>query len=286
MALLTASSISTLAVELLARSVVLPGTVAAIPGTEFAGDNGDTITVRVRQPRTAKTQATPGATITYTPLDETAVSVTVEHLYDATRVTDEQLTLEIADFGAQVLQPMTAAVAAGAEDQVAAVMNGLPVDDATVTASTVEDAVLAAREALGSANVPTGDRYLAVSPAFATVLLRLDNLSDVSAAGSPGALREATIGRYRGFNVVESNALTAGTAVAYHRSGIVWGNRAPAIPDGAASAAASVSQGIALRTVRDFDPSVLSDVVAISTFAGAALVDADRVYKLALTGSS
>jgi hypothetical protein len=283
MAVLTAQRISALAIELLARLVVLPGTVARVPGTDFTGDNGDTITVRVRSPRTAKTQAVPGAAITLDPLNETPVSLEVQHLYDAVRVTDEQLSLEIADFGVQVLEPMMRSVAAGAEQQVLTVMNAVAADNATLTAATMEAQVLLARTDLGNNNVPLTNRYLAVSPKAAEFLLDLDTFSDVAASGDSRAVREGVIGRFRGFTVVESPGLTGGANnavfLAYHESAFVWGNRAPAVPQGAVSAAVSNAQGIALRTVHDFDASILSDIVAISTFAGAATVDLARVYK-------
>lgn len=48
MPILTASSISSIALELLTRSLVLPRTVVRPPGAEFSGPNGATISVRVR----------------------------------------------------------------------------------------------------------------------------------------------------------------------------------------------------------------------------------------------
>ncbi len=98
MAVLTSQTIATLNVGLLTRQLNLPMTVARIPGGEFAGDNGDTITVRVPSVGSARTQATPGATITYDDVTETAVNVTLSHLYHAKRITDEELTLELVDF--------------------------------------------------------------------------------------------------------------------------------------------------------------------------------------------
>jgi hypothetical protein len=269
-AVLTAQRISSLMVELLTRTLVLPRTVAMIPGTEFTGSNGDTITVRVRQPRVSKIQANPGDPITFDAPDEVAVDVTVEHIYDGVRVTDEMLTLELEDLGAQILQPMAQSVAIGAENQLAGVINDIPADILNVDSTTVEDDVLAARTTLGRNEVPLGGRWLACSPEFAEVLLSLDTLTPVDASGSPSALRDAMIGRYRGFGVVESAGLEDGTALAYHSSAIAWGNRAPAIPRGAGDAAVSNEQGIAIRTVFDFDPTILSDVIAISTFAGPA----------------
>lgn len=280
MPMVTAQGISSLAVELLVGSVVLPRTVARVPGTEFSGPNGGTITVRVRLPRTAKTQANPKDPISYDNINETSVDVTVNHLYDATELSDEELTLELENFGRQVLEPMAGAIAIGAEEQIASVMNGLTADILDVTAGNVEESILDAREQLTSARVPLANRWLAVSPSFATLVLGLENLSDASAAGTPSALRDAVIGRYRGFNVVETPEITDGEAVAYHQSGWVWGNRAPAVPNGAADASASTSQGVALRALRDFNPDILSDVVVLSTFAGAAQVDSDRAVKL------
>jgi hypothetical protein len=284
MALLTAARISSLAIELLARLIVLPATVARVPGTEFTGDNGDTITVRVRAPRTAKTQATPGAAITFDALNETPVSLQVKHLYDAVRVTDEQLTLQIAEFGRQVLEPMMRSVAIGAEAQIATVMNAVVADASDLTQANIQAKVLLARTDLGNNNVPLTGRYLAVSPKAGEWLLNLDTFNDAAASGDTRSVRDGVIGRYRGFTVVESSALTGGALgaamLAYHESAFVWGNRAPAIPNGAAHAEVSVADGIALRTVQDFDAAILSDVVAISTFAGANVVDLARVYKV------
>lgn len=292
MAVLTAQGISQLVLELLVRSLVLPRTVAPAAGTEFAGPNGATITVRVRQPREPKIQETPGAPIDYTNVAEVGVDVTLTHLYDATRLTDEDLTLGIENFGAQVSAPQVAAVAIGAENIVAAAMNDLDNDlIIDVDGSDIEDKVLEAREELGDNEVPLGNRWLAVSPAVATMMLKLDKFSRVDASGTASALRDAVLGRIYGFNVVESAALHAGTAIAYHESGFVFANRAPVIPQGATDAAVTNQDGIAVRQLFAFDPGILSDVSAVSTFAGASVVteagdERKRAVKLGLLGSN
>lgn len=286
MAFLTAKGISRTAIALLTRTLVLPMTATRIPGEEFAGSNGDTITIRVPVPATASIQVTPGAgPITYDTLDETPVDVTLGHLYHATRITDEDLSLAMESFAEQVTLKQVSAVATLAEDQLAGVMNVLPAEEDIADQADVERAVLAAREALGEANVPSGGRWLAVSPQVATFLLRLDKFSRVDASGTDSALRDAIIGRIYGFQVVESNALNTGTAVAYHQSGFVFGNRTPVIPRGAADSATATEGGVGLRQIFQYDPDVLSDASVISTFAGAALVDADRVVKLTTAGA-
>lgn len=283
MAVLTAQQISSLAVGLLTRDLVLPGTVSRIPGGEFSGSNGDTITVRVPQPGTSLTQATPGATITYSDVNEVGVNVSMSHLYHAKRVTDEEMSFDIENFGVQVTRVQTAAVATGAENLLAAAMNGLASEGDFALTASVDDTkatLLEARRLLSAANVPAGDRFLAASPEVVNRLLATDEFTRVDASGNDSALRDATVGRIYGFTVVESNALTAGTACAYHRSGFVFANRVPVMPRGAASSATATAGGIGLRHIFQYDPNTLSDASVISTFAGAAVVDAARVVKL------
>lgn len=284
MAVLTAKGISSVAVELLTRSLVLPMTVARIPGGEYSGPNGGTITVRVPQPSTARTQASRGATITYDDVTEVPVDVTLSHLYHAKLVSDEELSLDLVNFGTQVTRVQVQAVAAAAEDTLATAMNGLTAD-LTIAAdgSDIEAKILEAREMLGRNNVPADNRYLAVSPEVATFLLALPNLSQVDQSGSPSALRDAVIGRYRGFTVVESSALTAGTAVAYHSSGFAFANRLPVTPRGANETATAQAGGIGLRQIFQYVPDKLSDASVVSTFAGAAVVtDSDGTRKRAI----
>ena len=274
MSLLTAQQIARVSVALLGRALVLPRTTTRVPGEEYAGPSGGTVTLRVRVPRTARVQASPGDQITMDGLEEVSVPVTLAHLYNGTNLTDEDLTLTLESFAEQVAAPMVGAIARGAEDRIAAVMNAM-VPDLTfddLTATTIDDAILAAREQLGRAEVPLGNRWLAVSPEFATAMLGDDNESNVNEAGTPSALRDAVIDRRRGFVVVESSSLAPGAAVAYHQSAFAMGLRAPVNAPGAASSASASEDGIALRVLRDFDITRLSEGVVASTFAGAAAV--------------
>lgn len=280
MAFLTAKRISRTAVALLTRTLVLPMTSTRVSGDEFAGSNGDTVTVRVPVPQSARTQESPGNTITYDDITEVPVDVTLAHLYHATKVTDESLSLDVEQFGEQVTLVQVSAVATGGEDELAGAMNALPNDITSVTAANIEDSILAARETLGNNDVPVGNRWLAVSPEIATFMLKLDKFSRVDASGDDSALRQAILGRIYGLMVVESNALTSGTAIAYHQSGFAFATRTPVVPRGAADSAVATQAGIGLRQIFQYDPNVLSDASVISTFAGASLVDADRVVKL------
>jgi len=291
MAVLTAQGISSLAIELLTRSLVLPSTVSRIPGGEFAGANGDTITVRVPQPGSARTQATAGATITYDDVTEIPVDVSLSHLYHGKLVSDEEMSLQLEDFGRQITRIQDDAVATGAEDELTTVMNALAADSSFALSGSdtdTEDAIIAASETLDSNNAPAGDRYLAVSPQIKSRILKILDAADK--AGDASALRRAVIGQLYGFTVVASNALTAGTALAYHRSGFAFANRVPVAPRGANDSATATAGGVGLRQIFQYVPDKLSDASVVSTFAGAAAVYEDgtgtngstikRFYKL------
>lgn len=281
MAALTAIGISRVAVALLNRTLVLPRTVTRVPGSDFDGPNGATIEVRVRQPRTAKTQSSAGAALVASTADEVPVLVSLANLYDLHNLTDQEANFEIEDFASQITLPQVQAVAIAAENTITTAMNALTADlsfAATATEADTKATILAAREALGEANCPADGRWLAVSPSIASRLLEVDLFTRVDASGTDTALRQAMIGKIYGFNVVESNGLTTDTAVAYHMSGFVFANRTPSVPRGASESATSTEQGIGLRTVFQYDSAHAQDQILVSTFAGAAAVydDADE----------
>lgn len=282
MAFLTAQQISSLAIELLSRRIVLPATVERVPGSEFSGPNGATVTISVPVPRTANIQATPGATITKTAISETSAEVSVVQLYDATNVTDHDMTLNIRDFGRQVLRPQADAVARGLEDQLAAEMNAVAVEDTFAATATAEDTkarILEAREMLTADDVPPDDRWFAVSPQIATRILSVPEFTRVNESGSADALRRGIIGQLYGFMFVESNALTAGTALAYHKSSFGFATFPPVDAGAAVQSATVTEQGMSLRTLKQWNPATLSYEHVVTAFAGAGLVSADRVYK-------
>ena len=281
----TAGRVSALAIPLLSRQLVLPMTVARISGGEYAGDNGDTVTVRVPVPGAARNRSDDNGGITYDDISEASVTVQLEHLYHATRVSDEELSLELVDFATQVTAIQVDAVARGAEDTLATVMNDVVADDGDVDPLELEEAILEARESLTKNDVPAGDRYIAHGPEVTTALLAIDKFVRVNESGDDGALRDATVGRLYGFTFVESNALDANSAVAYHRTGFAMANRAPVAPRGANDTATATAGGLSLRQIFQYASDVLSDASVLSTFAGSNVVDADRVYKFELAAS-
>ncbi len=73
------------------------------------------------------------------------------------------------------------------------------------------------RTLMAKAKVPTGDRFVAVNPAFADLLV--SGLSDVALAGGSNELRNGQVARLFGMDVIETAAFAEATkpvAVGYH----------------------------------------------------------------------
>src|SRR5690606_22357644 len=273
---LKAEKIANFSLGVLEREIVLPALVWRDAGGSFKGAAGDTITIRVPARTTARTRDLRGTRqynasvgspatnvagagiITMDELTETSVDVTLDTAaYSAVPITDEELTLDIVDFGAQIAEPQIRAVAEAIENAVASEMTG------ATYATTIEipedttdpfDYIVDARVALNKANVPMSERRLVVGSDFEGLLLKSDELHQVDKAGTDSALRDATIGRLAGFpEVVVSNALPSNVGFAFHRTAYVLNMQAPAVPEGATYGSSRSAFGLAMRWIRDYD---------------------------------
>jgi len=295
-----AQRIAAQALGLLEREIILPGLVWRDAGGDFAGAAGDTITLRVpartqartRQLRGVRPTTSEGAgIITMDELTETSVDVTLDtDVYSAIPITDENLTLDIVDFGAQVAEPQVRAVAEGIENAVAAEMTGATYAT-TVTMGTAEgdqyDALVDARIALNKANVPMTERFLVIGADMEGRLLKSDELHQVDKSGSSSALRDATLGRIAGFTAVVSNALPANVGFAFHRTAYVLGMRAPVVPAGASAGASTSAFGLSMRWIRDYDFRNLQDRSLYDTYIGTNIVadGANEAQTVTITGT-
>lgn len=265
---------------LLEREVVLPNLVYRdVPSTAFKGAKDDTVSLRVpaftnarrRNLRGAQNVAAPtGRQIIIDNLAETKVDVVLDtDLYKAVAITDEELTLDIVNFGEQVNQPVMASVAREAENALAEVMEAA---DYEVEVTLDEDdpylGLVDARTALGLASVPPGQRFLAVGSSVEAAILKSDRLSKFDQSGSDSALREAMIGRIAGFTAVSVPGLDPAIAIAAHRTAFVMATVVPVIPDGVAWGAADSFNGFALRTIRDYDFANVQDRFLADAFVG------------------
>lgn len=279
-----ATSIASQALGLLEREIVLPGLVWRDAGGDFAHAAGDTISIRVPARTTARTRTLRGARgaesegtgiITMDELTETKVDVTLDtDVYSAVPITDENLTLDITDFGAQILQPQVRAVGEGIENAIAAEMTGATyATDLVLDTAEPFNTIVDARVALNKANVPMTERYLVIGADLEGVFLKSDHLNRVDQSGSESALRDATIGRLAGFSaVVVSNALPANVGFAFHKSAYVLSMVAPAVPDGASFGARRSAYGMGMRWIRDYDFRNVQDRSLLDAYIGTNIV--------------
>lgn len=277
---LKADKIAAAALGLLEREIILPSLVWRDAGGDFAGAGGDTISIRVPARTQARTRVLRGTRptasegegiISMDNLTETKVDVTLdEAIYNAIPITDEELALDISNFGQQILAPQVRAVAEGLENKLAAEMTGATY--ATTLALDTADpykTLVDARVVMNKNNIPMSERTCVVGADMEGVFLKSDHISMVDKSGSDSALRDAVIGRVAGFgNIYVSNALPADVGFCFHRTAYVLSMRAPSVPDGASFGNSQSFAGLAMRWLRDYDFRNVQDRSLVDVYAG------------------
>lgn len=261
-----------------------------IGADRFRGAKDDTVTLKVPAYMNGRTRVMRSTTaIELDDLTETSVDVTLDtHAYKALRVTDEEMTLDILNFGEQVTAPAMSAVVRVVDDAVGAEMAAAtPEVDVTLNESDPYLGIVDARVALNNHGVPAGQRFLAVGSNVEAALLKSNRLSQFDTSGSSDALREAIIGRIGGFTAVTAIGLDPDIAIAAHRTAFPLALVAPDVPAGASWGTKSTYRGLQLRVLRDYAPTDSSgpaDRLLTDTFLGTATtldrgtIDADGKF--------
>jgi hypothetical protein len=166
----------------------------------------------------------------------TSRSLTIDALSDSTQSLlinqEKAISFKVDDIdrvqAAGSFEPVTAdagrALAEDSESYVIAQMkaNGTSAGTSAITTPAhAFAAVVSLRTALGKAKIPASDRYLAVSPEFAALLLAEGSkLTSANTAGDAGELRNGVLGNLLGFTVIEHPLLTHTSnrpaAIGYH----------------------------------------------------------------------
>lgn len=250
------------------------------------GGKGKAVNVRVPSALVAHVRDVEAVDqITFDSLAESTVSVTLgDHIYSAVALTEGDLSLNIADFSAQVLAPQVDAVVNGVEAKVAAALASIPLsEDVAWNEADPVKTFTKIRAVLRQRGVPQTDLNLVVGTDVYAALLDAEAITNTAASGSTEALREAGVGRVRGFNVVESTRVADDEIVAFHRDAFTLAVRAPLVPAGAAFGASESSNGFSLRYLRDYDANTTRDRSLVSTFAGVAAMPFYQVDRAAGT---
>lgn len=175
---------------------------------DYEGDivnGGEKVKITGFTQPTIKTYA---GSITRDPITDSTLELLVDQQkYYAYLVDDVDKVQAAGSFDA-VQADAGAALADVAEDFVITDMltNGTSAGAAAITTFALADAaVKAMRTGLVKAKVPTAQRYLAANPEFAGFLMdQGGSLFKANESGSDDTIRNGLIGRYRGFDVIET----------------------------------------------------------------------------------
>lgn len=274
---------------LLRRELLLPRLVARYAEDLFLGSEDDTVNIRI--PSILKGREyewrTRSAAIITDLLKDRSIPITLnKHPYNAVGITDEELTLDITNWGEQVARPQIEAVAELLESYIAVAMAEANYrHEVTFEEPDPEDeksfafynAVVDARKQLNKENVPTAGRRILLGSDAEAAALKSPHLVKVNEAGSEDTLREAVIGRILGFDVIGNcNSVPPDFAVAMSPTAFGFGNVAPVVPEGAKAGSTMVYDNLAMRWIRDYDSDFLRDRSVYSAFAGAVSVEDGR----------
>lgn len=272
---------------MLERELIAPFVVTRVGQDFFKGAQNDTVTLRVSGLRAVardyefRTRTAPIV------LDDIAGEDSIDvkldtHVYSATALTDEQMTLDEINFATEVLGPQVEAVTGRLEAKVVAGLRGAQIKHTVAFGDGADPHLVAleARRLMSSEKVaPYAGRTFLVGSDIAANFLASDRLSRYDSTGQEGspALRESIIGRLAGAPVVVHEGLDPDEGYYLHKSGLVLGNVAPVVPQGATAGRTGISKnGFAVRWIQDYDPNYLRDRSVVSSFAGVNDVQDER----------
>lgn len=265
---LTPDIIAREALMVLRNNAVMANLVHRDYSGEFVAGVGDTISIRKPASFEAKEYAN---SITVQDATENSVSVVMDkHLDVSFAVTSKQLSLDIADFSAQLLVPAMQAFQDKIDGYLLALANALT---NSVTASgTTQNDIVDARKFLTANAAPLTERRFVYGSAAEADLLKTDLFISAEKVGDEGtALREASLGRKFGLDFyTDQNVDTVSgmSGVVFHKNAFALVTRPLALPQGAAKAAIVDYDGFGLRVVYGYDLDKKTDTISIDMLCG------------------
>ena len=272
----------------------LPRTVNTQMGSEFINGRGQTVNIlkpvelTVPEARVySKANRDARDAIVFDEVAQTYKSITItDQVYKAVRLPDDFETFTLTSLEQQVLAPMMESVATGVAKPLIEVMKKTASAAAPITmkadGSDALAAIIKLRQELNKRSVPLAGRTIAVGSAIEAALLNLPQLQKVNESGTDGLLREATIGRLFGFDIIVAPELGDDFAVAYQRDAFALVTRPSVQPKGAAFSANVSQDGFGLRYIQHYNPLQLEDQAIIDTFVGADFLDERRAVSMKL----
>lgn len=271
----------------------LPRTVRQDFSAEFVEGIGQTVNVKgpiSAGPAKIYTPANRTArdAIQFNDLTQTWFPVTLENqIYNAVRLPDDFMTFTIKDLTREVLIPQAESVVNDLANpliaQMTAITKASSTDLIAANGSNILQVIIQLRQVLNGRKIPTDGRTLAVGAGVEALILGLPQMQKVNESGTSEVLRNATIGRLFGFEIVADPSLPADFAIAYHRDAFAHVTRASRKPEGAAKSATVSQDGFALRWIQHYNPLQLEDQSIVDTFYGATTLDANRATSVTIS---
>lgn len=286
----TPEQVASTAVSLVAEDAYLSALISRNFEDDLLGGGGKGRTVNVKIPGAlvARSRGIDDVTtsIVLDSIAEDTVPITLgDHIYSAVGLSEGDLSLNLTDFGAQVLKPQTDAVVDRVENMVASAISSIALDTAVRwDAANPVKTFTEIRRILRERGVPATGLNVVVGTDVFAALLDANAVTDASQSGSTEALREGSVGRLRGFQIVESTRVASDEIAAFHRDAFTLAARAPKVPEGASFGASVSGGGFSLRYLRDYDATKTQDRSVVSTFAGVAALPLYRIERDEATG--
>lgn len=266
---LTCQEIARQALPLLHDNLVFP----ALTYKDYSGEfqaKGDTIQVRKPAKFTANEF---NGTISTQDTTEGSVLVTLDKIADVSTVlTSKEMSLNIEDFTAQILQPAMMAIAEKINKDGLALYKDITnaTGSAGTTPSTLAD-IAGAAKVLNQNKAPMEGRAAVWDAEALAAFQTLDAVVHAEKSGSTAALREGSIGRLLGVDNYMSQAVANDgeyTAnLMFHKNAFAFVNRPLEVARGAESYVTSFN-GLSIRVTMAYDISTKKQTLSIDCLYG------------------
>ena len=274
------------AVEALKLRSVATNLVTRAGFERFTGIEGDTVNMRVRGSLPVRTygwrndRSQPIVTDTF---KDTVVQVKVEadRNYSAVKLIDEDKLFDFDGGWGDIFGRQTEALTLYNDAKVVGQVVNAPYEREVVidsTAATIKaqaeqnrdnlfNAMVDAKAALKKMRAPGTDFVCLVGAALSAEIQKSQKLVTATGGGD-SALAQATLGSLAGVTVVEDPMIPDYEGRMFLKSGFVFYNAAPAVPNSAPFAAVANAGGFALRWIMDYDTAFATDRSLFDTFVG------------------
>jgi hypothetical protein len=233
-------------------------------------------TVVIRKPTTFTATAFT-STVGYSTITESSVAVVLDKHWDVSfQVTSQELSLDIADFSEQLIQPAVRAIAQAVDSDICTRMSTTVASHYPVTSTPAVSDISGLEAVMDIMKVPVQDRRLVLNPTTKSAYVALDSFLNADKRGDGGqALKSAEIGKVMGFQCyMDQNLPTFSQvmAVAFATgTGTITGAWAAGATagtvTGATGAVSTVNVGDCFK-VTGYDEWFVADVASTSSTAG------------------